>query len=560
MTQGQAAGIAAEESGPRAQIHAERRLISGPGLLIGFVFFAASLTPSLIPRSAMIQGVLGGALFAFGYAIGIAAIALLIWLGLPQFPRRAGDRASLLAAATGLILVLAALSQAAVWQDSIRRLMDLAPLETSHPLKVAAIAGITAGILLLLGWLVMLLFKLISRQLARFIPERVAIAIGLIAAFFLLSTAIDGVLVRSAMRVVDSSYAALDALIEQGTAPPDDPLKSGSAASLVQWDELGNAGRRFVDATPAVEALQGFWQGEVLQPLRVYVGLNAAETSEERATLALRELIRVGGFDRSILVVAVPTGTGFMEEAAIATLEYLHRGDVATVAMQYSYLQSPYSLLFEPGYGANSARALLRTVYDHWTTLPGNTRPKLYLQGLSLGALSSEQSVRLHEVLGDPFQGALWSGPPFPSPIHRSATEERVPGSPPWLPLFEDGSFIRFTNQTNALDIEGARWGPMRIVYLQYATDPIVFFRTSILWRRPAWLDAPRGPDVSPQIRWYPVVTALQLVADMVVSTNTPLGHGHQYAPDDYIDAWIAVTEPEVTPEDLERLKREFGA
>ena len=35
---------------------------------------------------------------------------------------------------------------------------------------------------------------------------------------------------------------------------------------------------------------------------------------------------------------------------------------------------------------------------------------------------------------------------------------------------------IRFTNQENALDIPGATWGPMRVVFLQYASDPITFF------------------------------------------------------------------------------------
>ena len=76
-------------------------------------------------------------------------------------------------------------------------------------------------------------------------------------------------------------------------------------------------------------------------------------------------------------------------------------------------------------------------------------------------------------MLGDPIQGALLAGPPFATPGWRSVTAEREPGSPAWLPRFDDGSIIRFTGQENALDIPGAKWGPMRIVYLQYASDPI---------------------------------------------------------------------------------------
>src|SRR5690606_26721761 len=112
---------------------------------------------------------------------------------------------------------------------------------------------------------------------------------------------------------------------------------------------------------------------------------------------------------RSILVVVTPTGTGWIDPAAMNSLEYLHGGDVASVALQYSYFSSPLSLLFEPERGAEAARALFAEVYGYWTTLPKDARPRLYVHGLSLGSLNSEKSVELFEVLGDPIQGALWS-------------------------------------------------------------------------------------------------------------------------------------------------------
>ena len=43
-------------------------------------------------------------------------------------------------------------------------------------------------------------------------------------------------------------------------------------------------------------------------------------------------------------------------------------------------------------------------------------------------------------------------------------------------------------------------------------------------------MNAPRGPDVSPELRWYPVVTMLQIAVDMAVATGTPFGYGHVYA------------------------------
>ncbi|MCF3932656.1 alpha/beta-hydrolase family protein [Acuticoccus sp. M5D2P5] len=534
------------------------RLVSGTGLSIGFLLFAASLTPSLIPRDALMQGLLGGALFAFGYLVGIAAIALWDWLGLRRVSRRAGNIAAFIAAAFGLSCLAFSLSKAAEWQDSIRVLMGLPPVDTTHPLSVALIAAGMAAVLFFAGWVFKLIVRQVGRRLERVIPERVAITIAIGIAAFLFFSLIDGVLIHYSLRAVDSFYAKLDSLIDPDTEAPTDPMTSGSEASLVNWRELGAAGRQFVANTTSEADLAAFWGGPVTQPRRVYVGLGSADDVEERAELALDELIRVGGFEREVLIVAIPTGTGFMDQGAIAPLEYLHRGDTATVAMQYSYLQSPFSLIFEPGYGAATARALMAAIYDHWRAMDRETRPRLYLYGLSLGALSSEESVRFYEILGDPYDGALWAGPPFPSPMHTSVTNERNAESPAWLPRFESGSFVRFTNQTDQLDWPGARWGPMRVVYLQYASDPIVFFDWSTLWWKPDWLNEPRGPDVSPLVRWFPVVTALQLAADMAVSTKVPRGHGHEYAPSNYIDAWVAVTEPDAGEADIARIKDRF--
>ena len=101
---------------------------------------------------------------------------------------------------------------------------------------------------------------------------------------------------RYALHVADSSFAAFDALIEPDRAQPTSPLKTGSAASLVGWEELGRAGREFIATGPTAAEISAFTQTNALEPIRVYVGLRAADTAEERAQLALEELNRVGGF------------------------------------------------------------------------------------------------------------------------------------------------------------------------------------------------------------------------------------------------------------------------
>jgi uncharacterized membrane protein len=228
--------------------------------------------------------------------------------------------------------------------------------------------------------------------------------------------------------------------------------------------------------------------------------------------------------------------------------------------MQYSYLPSWITLLVKPERPVESARLLFDEVYAHWRTLPREDRPRLYLHGLSLGSLGSETCADLFTLFEDPIQGALWSGPPFPSRVWARRTRERNPDSPAWRPTFRDGSLLRFSGQENALERPGWRWGPMRFVYLQYASDPMVFFAPSLGFRKPAWLVGDRGPDVSPYLRWTPIVTFLQVAFDIPMATTVPTGYGHNYAPADYIDAWVAVTEPEGWgPADTIRLKDLFA-
>jgi len=265
-----------------------------------------------------------------------------------------------------------------------------------------------------------------------------------------------------------------------------------------------------------------------------------------------------------VLIVITPTGTGWVDPAALDSVEYLHAGAVASVALQYSYLGSWLYLLAGADYGADAARALFKEIYGYWTTLPKDNRPRLYLHGLSLGAKNSEQSTDLIEVVGDPFAGALWSGPPYSSRLWRFLTDRRNPDSPAWLPRFRDGSFVRFMNQggeaTSAASAPNAAWGPMRIVYLQYASDPVTFFEFRSLYREPDWMLPPRGPDVSQQMRWYPVVTLLQLAVDKFMATSAPIGHGHVYAPAHYIEAWIQVTDLRGwPPEEITRLQQHLS-
>lgn len=530
---------------------------SALGILLGALFFAASLTPSLLPRTIFIQGALSGLSFAVGYAIGVGIEWLWKYVELPRLRNGVWGALKLIAALLCAIIAVVFLWKAAEWQNSIRSLMKMEPVATAGPLEIGLIAFAAFGLLLVAGKLFQFTIGMVASRLRRLMPRRLAQVIGIGAAIILFWSLINGVLFRFALHTADASFAKFDALIEAEREEPSEG-KTGSSTSLLNWEELGRAGREFIASGPTRDQLHAFLGRETKEPLRVYVGLRSAENVRARARLALEELKRVGGFDRSMLVIITPTGTGWVDPAAINSLEYLQRGDVASVAMQYSYLSSPLTLFVDPDYGADSARALFSAVYGYWSTLPKDNRPRLYLHGLSLGAMNSEQSTELFEVLGDPYDGALWSGPPYPSRLWRSLTSARNPGSPAWLPTVSDSRFVRFMNQDGTKVPAGTPWGPMRVVYLQYASDAITFFDYHDFYRPPEWLD-PRGPDVSPELTWYPIVTALQIAVDTALATNAPVGYGHVFAPQHYINGWVEVTDNrDWTPDEIARLKQKL--
>ena len=534
---------------------------SGLGVLLGTLFLAASFAPSLIPRNPVFQGVLTGMSAALGYGFGVFLRWLWDYLELPT-NRTGWDVLALKIVASvacgGIALFF--LWNASEWQNSIRLLMGLSPVETSRPYTVGCIALAVFLILVLIGRLFALMIRWVSGYLSSHVPRRVSNILALVVVSAIFWMIGNGVLVSQAVGALDASYRQFDTLVEDGIRPPEEPGKTGSPASLIAWKTLGRAGREVITSPPTQGDIAAFTGRPALEPIRVYVGVASAETVRERAQLALEELIRVGGFERSVLVIATPTGTGWLDPASQRSLEYLENGDVATVTVQYSHLPSWLALLVDPDIGDETARAVFDLIYDYWHRLPRDARPRLYLHGLSLGALNSDLSANLLTVIDDPFQGAFWAGPPFQTPTWRQMTNDRNPGSPAWLPRVGEGALVRFTNQTNHLNEATAPWGLIRIIYLQYASDPITFFSPSYAYTSPEWL-ADRGPDVSPKLRWYPIVTFLQLVLDMMTATTTPMGYGHVYAPEHYVDGWVALTEPPGwTAPDIDRLKRKLAA
>jgi len=309
-------------------------------------------------------------------------------------------------------------------------------------------------------------------------------------------------------------------------AAVDPALAPRTAGSAVPWDALGAEGRAFVAGGPSRAEIAAV-AGGGREPVRVYVGLGGGATPADRVRLAVAGLERTGGFRRSVLAVVVPSGTGFVNPVAADGLEYLHRGDTAIVAVQYSRRPSWLALPLDGADARETGRLLLEAVRSRLATVPASARPRLVLYGESIGAYGSEAALA-PDALGT-VDGALWVGPPESSPLYRRL-------------VTPDGrrtttGAVRIATGTADLATAGP-WPRPRILYLAHDDDPVVRWSPEIAVRRPPWLadDAP----------WIPLVTFLQVSGDLVQGSVGD-GTGHRYD-SEIVAAWAAVTDPPVDP------------
>jgi uncharacterized membrane protein len=368
----------------------------------------------------------------------------------------------------------------------------------------------------------------------------------------------SGVLVNTFFAVANQVFAPRDTTTAEGDTQPTSELRSGSPGSLVAWETLGAKGRTFVATGPSVDELNAFHNGGAMEPIRVYVGLRSAETVEERAQLVLNELIRTGAFDREVLVVATTTGTGFLQPNAMTALEYVHNGDVAVAGAQYSYLPSWISLLADQDKVKATSLTVFATIHAYVSTLPEDERPEIYLYGLSLGAFGVEAILTSINIINEPIDGALMVGPPFVNELWNQLVANRDPGSSPSTPVYQGGRTVRFANEGNALALQDDedKWGETRVVYLQNASDPVVFFSPSLFLNQPDWLlDGQRGAEISDEFHYARLITGWQVMMDLPAAGSVPAGFGHMYTKQANAQAWIAITGPEGwTAAETERL------
>ncbi|QSB15026.1 alpha/beta-hydrolase family protein [Natronosporangium hydrolyticum] len=549
------------ESGPRP--------LSFAGSVVAVLTGCASLTPSLLPRDWLLQGILSGLLLGIGYGAG-AAIGALVRRGRPSLPRP-GARTWWVTAASAVVVLSLSLWLAGGWQRELRQLTGMTDVDW-RPVPVVLVAGGLGGLLLLVARLLRLLARELAGTLRR--PARIVARTGLLlpprGRFAVRTAPVLAGLLATLLAADGSGVAAVGAVELRehraawaSSAPveltrPNSWLRSGGPGSQVAWETLAGPGQEFVTGAVTTADLAGFAafrgvDGPVRKPIRIYVGRDSAPDPAARAQLVVDELVRTGASDRQVVAVVVTTGTGWVNPVAAETVEYLYGGDTAVVAVQYSELPSWLSFLTERRAVAESAAATITAVRRWLDQQPAASRPQLVVYGESLGAYGTESAFGELTNLLDTVDAALLAGGPHTSPIRAQVVAEREPASPVWRPDLAADVPVRFLPD-GAAGATGARVG-----YLQNLTDPVVWWRPSLLYQRPEWLSQPRHPDRPAAAHWLPVVTFWQVTVDLLRSTEPPDGYGHSYRAS-VVDGWVTVLDPPGWGDaDTERLRAQVG-
>ena len=337
--------------------------------------FGLSLLPSLLPRPALVQGILTGLLVAV--ALGLSGPLARLERRLVPASAVPDLRWSVLSLATGL--AAAALLVGDVWLRHSRHAVGLTPPDELYWPLALTTAALACALLVALG-----------RGLRRLLR------------------------LATTRRVVGAVVAC--ALL---------PLVAGAAGGGSVLTALPYPGEN--EPTLSLPSRVG--------AVRVYVGIGEAATARERAAIAVRRMELRGAFDREAVVVTFPTGTGWVNMHAVNGFERGLNGDVATVAMQGGTAPSWVELLVNRSAQEQSAQALFEAVTRRLAAVPEQRRPTLHLYGESLGALLG-QSVLAHDRAARQVCSVVWAGVPGgattdqPRDLTAGPLRERVLGNP----------------------------------------------------------------------------------------------------------------------------------
>jgi uncharacterized membrane protein len=515
------------------------------GLILAVVTFCLSFLPSLMPRPWPLQALLSGISIAIGYGVGTFLSYFIRWMLERDAPKPAKPIAWRAAAVMAPIAMITFVWLGALWQTEVRQLVGLDDgNQILYPIRTLVFSVAIGFGIVWIARKISQLYDFTLKKLKIRLPTRVSAGFSIIITIALVFWITSGVFFNFFVTQSNRIFSYRNEETPEGVIRPVTPNRSGSPDSVISWESLGRQGRTFIAGGGSQDDISEFNKEESKDPIRIYVGVDSAPTAEQRAQLALEELRRTDALNREVVVLATPTGTGWLQSTSIYPVEYIHNGDTAIIAQQYSYLPSWISFLVDQQFAKQAGQELFEAVYSEWIKLPEDERPMLISYGLSLGSFGGQSAFSgINDMLRS-IDGAMYQGTPNNAEIWRDITDSRDKGSPEWQPIYKGGRNIRFASSNNDIDADDGDWQTPRILFNQHASDPIVWWGWDLVFKQPDWLKEERGPDVSSKVRWYPFVTFFGLAIDQMIGNSPEPGHGHLYQPT-ATKSWVAITQAE---------------
>ncbi|KXP06527.1 alpha/beta-hydrolase family protein [Tsukamurella pseudospumae] len=212
--------------------------------------------------------------------------------------------------------------------------------------------------------------------------------------------------------------------------------------------------------------------------VRAYASLSDDASPTRRAAIAVDRLIAAGGLARRAVVIAVPTGSGWVDPHFVRGVEEAMRGDSAIVSVQYTEMPSWQSFVLHRDAAAATTAALIDELHRRAPSIA------LRVYGQSLGAVGVVAAQRRAAELHAPIAATLQVGTPA-------------------------GVAIAGPAQLNASDPVGI-WSPRLLV-------------------APPGRAATAPGRATPRPPWVPLLGFVQATVDLLGATAPPPGLGHRY-------------------------------
>lgn len=525
--------------------------ISLIGVVGALVMYGVSVSPSLLARSWQWHAVASGVLSAVGYIVGLT-IQRFYALVVPRLGVEITAPKSVSIAFRAVLLLgfflwfLRWLLQSYRERKRANHLVGMHGETLGEYLLGTFCAFILMLALLGIAWGLQWIGRAIVIVLSRWMPMLFALALSLLILVVIVYALTSQVLLKLGINFFTRHARKMNNRTAKGIVQPQVPERSGSPQSCSSWRAVGGQGRVFLGRGPSradIEAVTGY---SAMEPIRVYAGMpEEGQSLQSAADLVVEELHRTGAFDRSVILIATSTGSGWVDEWQVQPVEYLTRGNCATASMQYSFVPSSINFLTDLDVSEEAAVILFETIRRAVDEIPEDRRPALFVCGESLGAYASQHVFSgIVDVLSRT-DGALWVGTPAFTPMHAELTAIRHRGSPEVAPVVANGRHVRFVNVPENLwsDVYGRElgdWNYPRVVYAQHPSDPVVWWNSELVWHKPDWISEKVDGDVSLRMQYTRGATYIQVLVDMPVAGTAPGGHGHTYH-EELIPLWEAI-------------------